>query len=162
MLKIWACKITTFLCNKITKKIFFQICVPYVKKVYFCTRKSSPGGGIGRHATLRGWWEYSRASSTLVLGTFDKNRKIVFRFFFFQTASHLISGFVVPVRMSSQTPIPRRPWSARAWGKLYRQACRSGWLTSRIGSYHLLSEPWWLAYCHCLNPLSCKGNRAHR
>ena len=28
-----------------------------------------PGGGIGRHAILRGWWPYGRASSTLVLGT---------------------------------------------------------------------------------------------
>ena len=28
-----------------------------------------PGGGIGRHAILRGWCEYSRASSNLVLGT---------------------------------------------------------------------------------------------
>ena len=29
----------------------------------------SPGGEIGRHATLRGWCRLRRASSTLVLGT---------------------------------------------------------------------------------------------
>ncbi len=33
---------------------------------------SSPGGEIGRHATLRGWCRLRHASSTLVLGTSPK------------------------------------------------------------------------------------------
>ena len=40
-----------------------------LKKVVFLPPISSPGGEIGRHATLRGWCRLRHASSTLVLGT---------------------------------------------------------------------------------------------
>ena len=50
----------------------------YSKKVVSLQPQKCPGGGIGRHATLRGWWEYSRASSTLVLGTEEKVLKLIF------------------------------------------------------------------------------------
>ena len=53
-------------------KIFLKVVVA-LKKVVFLQPISSPGGEIGRHATLRGWCRLRHASSTLVLGT-DSNR----------------------------------------------------------------------------------------
>lgn len=50
---------------------------------------SYPGGGIGRHASLRGWCSLGRASSTLVLGTKKKNRTK--RFFCFNSNHMKIS-----------------------------------------------------------------------
>ena len=46
----------------------------YVKTKYFLNLHSQneaqcPGGGIGRHTSLRGWRRQKRASSSLVLGT---------------------------------------------------------------------------------------------
>ena len=48
-------------------KIFLKVVVA-LKKVVFLQPISSPGGEIGRHATLRGWCRLRHASSTLVLG----------------------------------------------------------------------------------------------
>jgi hypothetical protein len=41
-----------------------------------CGGNRGPGGGIGRHATLRGWWALARVSSSLVLGTTNRFRII--------------------------------------------------------------------------------------
>ena len=49
-------------------KIFLKVVVA-LKKVVFLQPISSPGGEIGRHATLRGWCRLRHASSTLVLGS---------------------------------------------------------------------------------------------
>ena len=51
--------------------------------MYFCIglRDLCPGGGIGRHATLRGWCRFRRASSTLVLGTQNGEDFSLLRFF---------------------------------------------------------------------------------
>ena len=47
-----------------------------------CGGNRGPGGGIGRHATLRGWWALARVSSSLVLGTTNRFRIISKRFYF--------------------------------------------------------------------------------
>ena len=53
--------------------------------MYFCIglRDLCPGGGIGRHATLRGWCRFRRASSTLVLGTQNGEDFSVFSVFLY-------------------------------------------------------------------------------
>ena len=75
---ICGCKNTTFLFSfyKLMKKNLKKVLkvVTALKKVVSLQPISSPGGEIGRHATLRGWCRLRHASSTLVLGTDSKPR----------------------------------------------------------------------------------------
>ena len=59
--------------RKKIEKNFLKVGVT-LKKVVSLQPISSPGGEIGRHATLRGWCRLRHASSTLVLGTDSKPR----------------------------------------------------------------------------------------
>ena len=54
------------------KKFFFR----WLFWIFFLSLSplKGPGGEIGRHATLRGWWALACASSSLVLGTNEENR----------------------------------------------------------------------------------------
>ena len=58
-------------------KIFLKVVVA-LKKVVFLQPISSPGGEIGRHATLRGWCRLRHASSTLVLGSRGVQVRLLF------------------------------------------------------------------------------------
>ena len=64
------------------------------KFYYFCI-KLCPGGGIGRHTSLRGWRCHKRASSSLVLGTMViKLYQLIYNLDYYSAAKANINCFI--------------------------------------------------------------------
>ena len=77
----------------------------------------SPGGGIGRRATLRGWCRFRRASSSLVLGTTEG----------FAQMAELVDALVSGTSLSNEVQVRVLFW---AQGDPLKRLCLSGFCFS--------------------------------
>ena len=117
---------------------FFYECKRAQKKVWTLLASQTfpikfavlcPGGGIGRHAILRGWCEYSRASSNLVLGT-EKTPTVRGRGFLFLPCVSI---------MTDQQSTPKEPLSIKPPKAMTRIAKTTQFFSTRWAAKHRFS-----------------------